>query len=201
MNIERSQKFFDTGFQARKAMAILRGAEQETTIELSRRAWDAGLAMVEVPLQSKVSENALRAAAVEARRRGAIVGAGTIVSVDLAERAKAAGAMFTVAPGFDPQVLRRSLDLDMPHLPGVGTATEVQLAMKAGLRWLKAFPADALGALWFTGMKGPFPEARFVATGGVNGSNAAGFLALGIAAISLGSSFASLTAEELEAIR
>ena len=66
MNIEESQGYFDRGFGKRRAMAILRGTDEETTVSLSRRAWDAGLAMVEVPLQSAESERALRAATAEA---------------------------------------------------------------------------------------------------------------------------------------
>jgi 2-dehydro-3-deoxyphosphogluconate aldolase/(4S)-4-hydroxy-2-oxoglutarate aldolase len=201
MNIEQSQAYFERGFRDRRVMVILRGADAETTAALSRRAWDAGLAMVEVPLQSVQSELALRAAVKEARNRGEIVGAGTITSVELAEQAADAGAAFTVAPGFDPAVLARSLELGMPHLPGVATPTEVQTAMNRGVRWLKAFPADALGLSWIAGMMGPFPDARFVATGGVTAQNAVSFLDAGASAVSLGSSFAGLSPAEVDAIR
>ena len=201
MLVEQSQEYFDRGFRDRRVMAILRGASVETTAELCRRAFDAGLAMVEVPLQSPQSELALRAAVAEAGRRATIVGAGTITSRELVDRAAQAGATFTVAPGFDPDVLARSLELDLPHLPGVATPTEVQAAMRMGVRWLKVFPADALGMAWFTGMRGPFPQANFVATGGVGAHNATDFLEAGAAAVSLGASFADLTTAELGAIR
>lgn len=203
MDIEESQDFFDRAFRLHRAMAIFRGADEESVVVLSCRAWTAGLAMVEVPLQSRQSDRALRAAVAEASRRGAEagVGAGTITSVELVEMSSAAGAVFTVSPGFDPDVLTRSLELGMPHLPGVATPTEVQSAMKLGVRWLKAFPAAALGEAWFSGMRGPFPTARFVATGGVTGENAARFLGAGAAAVSFGSSFEALTVSELDAVR
>jgi len=200
MNIEESQVYFDNGFGRRRAMAILRGSDETTTVSLSRRAWDAGLAMVEVPLQSAQSERSLRAAVAEAESRGEIAGAGTIVSIELVERAKEAGAAFTVAPGFDPLVFARSLELGMPHLPGVSTPTEVQAAIRMGARWLKAFPANALGLAWFSGMTGPFPDIRLVATGGITAENATQFLEAGAKAVSLGSSFALFTPEELAAI-
>jgi len=203
MNIEESQEYFDRVFHFHRAMAILRGADEDAAVVLSRLAWDAGLAMVEVPLQSPQSERALRAAVAEATRRSnwAGVGAGTITSVELVEKASAAGAAFTVSPGFDPAVLARSLELSMPHLPGVATPTEVQSAMKIGARWLKAFPADALGEAWFSDMRGPFPNVRFLATGGVTAKNALRFLNAGAAAVSFGSSFAALTRRELDAVR
>lgn len=201
MNIEESQQFFDRAFRLHRAMAILRGADEEAAVVLSRLAWDAGLAMVEVPLQSPQSERALRTAVAEATRRSNWAGAGTIISVELVEKAGAAGAAFTVSPGFDPAVLARSLELGMPHLPGVATPTEVQSAMKIGARWLKAFPADALGEAWFSDMRGPFPNVRFLATGGVTAKNALRFLSAGAAAVSFGSSFAALTRPELDAVR
>jgi 2-dehydro-3-deoxyphosphogluconate aldolase/(4S)-4-hydroxy-2-oxoglutarate aldolase len=70
----------------------------------------------------------------------------------------------------------RTSGTGLPHLPGVATPTEVQRAPAAGFGWLKAFPAAQLGAGWITAMHGPFPEARCVATGGIDLSNAAGFL-------------------------
>jgi 2-keto-3-deoxy-6-phosphogluconate aldolase len=200
MNIEQSQEFFDHAFGRHRAMAILRGIDEQQTMVLSQRAWDAGLALVEVPLQSPQSERALVAAVAGATRTADFVGAGTIVSVDLVERAHNTGAIFTVAPGFDLEVLTRSLELGMPHLPGIATPTEVQKAMKAGLHWLKAFPADALGAAWFSAMKGPFPHARFVATGGVSAINARKFLSAGAAAVSFGSSFAAISLHDLGAV-
>jgi Entner-Doudoroff aldolase len=201
MNIEESQQFFDQGFGDCRAMAILRGSDEATTVSLSQRAWDARLAMVEVPLQSPRSEHALRATVAAARLRGKVAGAGTITSVDLVNWAADTGAAFTVAPGFDPLVFERSLALGMPHLPGVATATEIQVAMAYGLRWLKAFPADALGLTWFSGMRGPFPGACFVATGGMTAQNALPYLKVGARAISFGSSFADLTPGQLEALQ
>lgn len=78
----------------------------------------------------------------------------------------------------------------MPPLPGVATASEVQAAMKDGLTWLKAFPAALLGPAWFTAMAGPFPGANFVATGGMDASNAGEFLDKGVQVVAVGSALA-----------
>ncbi|MCE4026233.1 bifunctional 4-hydroxy-2-oxoglutarate aldolase/2-dehydro-3-deoxy-phosphogluconate aldolase [Microbacterium sp. Au-Mic1] len=178
-------------------MAILRGQSPEETVRLASAAWDAGLELVEIPLQNAQSADALAAGAAEAARRGRFVGAGTITSTVLVEQAAALGARFTVAPGFDPEVAARSLDLGMPHLPGVATGSEVQAALTRGCIWLKAFPAEALGASWISAMRGPFPEARFVATGGINARNARQFLSAGAGAVSFGAAFAELTDDDL----
>lgn len=92
-------------------------------------------------------------------------------------------------------------ELGMPHLAGVGSATEVQQASQAGLYWLKAFPARELGASWISAMKGPFPSVRCVATGGIDGENAKEFLEAGAAAVSLGAVFAGMSEEQLASMR
>jgi 2-keto-3-deoxy-6-phosphogluconate aldolase len=95
-----------------------------------------------------------------------------------------------VSPGTDEEVIRASLDAGLPTLPGVGTASEVQRCTKLGLSWLKAFPAAALGPGWIKAMLGPFPDVKFVATGGVSVGDAGDFLAAGARVVSLGSALA-----------
>lgn len=178
---------FDEAFENVPLMAILRGFDRERTVEVSRRAWDVGIRLVEVPVQNDAAVEALAAAAAAGAERGEVVGAGTVTTVEGVERAAAAGARFTVAPGFCPEVAEASLAAGLPHLPGVATASEVQRAEAFGLTWLKAFPAAELGSSWIRAMHGPFPGARFVATGGMNLANTPEFLAAGAAAVSLGS--------------
>ncbi|HEU4598806.1 MAG TPA: bifunctional 4-hydroxy-2-oxoglutarate aldolase/2-dehydro-3-deoxy-phosphogluconate aldolase, partial [Solirubrobacterales bacterium] len=71
-------------------------------------------------------------------------------------------------------------------MPGVATASEVQLAMKAGLTWLKAFPASVLGTGWLSAMRGPFPRAQFVTTGGMSAANAGEYLRAGARVVAVG---------------
>ncbi len=181
---------FDDAFTELPLMAILRGFDREHTAEFSGRAWDVGIRLVEVPVQSDVAFDALAAAVAAGVERGEIIGAGTVTTVERVRRAAAAGARFTVAPGFCREVAEASLAAGLPHLPGVATATEIQQAQALGLIWLKAFPAAELGASWIRAMHGPFPDARFVATGGMNLANTREFLAAGAAAVSLGSALA-----------
>ncbi len=178
---------FTRGFASLPLMAILRGFDLDRTLELCERAWDLGVAVVEIPVQSAEAVATLAAAVEAGRARGAVVGAGTVTTVERLEGAAGAGAAFTVAPGFSRSVAEASLAADLPHLPGVATASEVQQAGELGLTWLKAFPAADLGAGWFGSMRGPFPEVRFVATGGMSVANAEQYLDAGASAVSLGS--------------
>lgn len=185
--VAQANSWFDEAFTNTPVMAILRGFSPERTVELARRGWDAGITCIEVPIQSAVALDALAAVADAARERGLVVGAGTIVSSEHVARAHNCGASFTVAPGFDPAVADASIAAGMPHLPGVATGTDVQHAAAYGLSWVKAFPASVLGPDWFTAMRGPFPQVKFVATGGMNARNAPAYLAAGASVIAVGS--------------
>ncbi|MEJ6555514.1 bifunctional 4-hydroxy-2-oxoglutarate aldolase/2-dehydro-3-deoxy-phosphogluconate aldolase [Microbacterium esteraromaticum] len=178
---------FEEIFRDVPLMAILRGMGVERTLATATRAWDLGITAVEVPVQTPTDVEALRVVAEAARERGLTVGAGTVVSLEHVRQAADAGAAFTVSPGFDVDVVRASHEAGMPALPGVATATEVQRAMAEGLTWLKAFPASLLGTGWFPAMRGPFPQARFVATGGMDSGNARSYLDAGVRVVAVGS--------------
>lgn len=108
-----------------------------------------------------------------------VVGAGTIRSTRQLDVALAAGAQFIVSPALDPALVERCLELGVPVLPGIGTATELARALSLGLEAVKLFPAEPLGgAALIAALAGPFPEARFVPTGGLGTHNAAGYLQL-----------------------
>jgi 2-dehydro-3-deoxyphosphogluconate aldolase/(4S)-4-hydroxy-2-oxoglutarate aldolase len=179
--------FFDTAFKRTAVMAILRGYSPERTVELARRAWGVGIDCVEVPIQTPEAVEALAATVAEGRHHGKIVGAGTVVNYDRLQWAVDAGAGFSVAPGLDLAVAKASAEAGLAHLPGVATASEVQRATEHGMQWVKAFPASSLGTSWIEGMRGPFPDVRIVATGGINADNAADYLAAGAHVVAVGS--------------
>ncbi|WP_246212507.1 bifunctional 4-hydroxy-2-oxoglutarate aldolase/2-dehydro-3-deoxy-phosphogluconate aldolase [Streptomyces abyssomicinicus] len=138
-----------------------------------------------MPVQSEAGVGSL-VAAVEAGR-GPGVCAGTVTTVERVRQAAGAGAPFAVAPGLDPDIAAAALEAGMPYLPGVATASGIQTAGRLGLRWLKVFPASALGAGWIKRMHGPFPRVRFAATGGVDAANARQFPDAGARVVGVGS--------------
>jgi 2-dehydro-3-deoxyphosphogluconate aldolase/(4S)-4-hydroxy-2-oxoglutarate aldolase len=178
---------FEELFGGSPLMAILRGMGVERSLAVSTTAWDLGIEVVELPIQSADDVEALRVVAAAAKERGKVVGAGTVVSTEHVAQAVGAGAAFTVSPGLDLEVVRASHDAGLLSMPGVATASEVQLAMKAGLTWLKAFPASLLGTGWLGAMRGPFPRAHFVTTGGMSAANAGEYLRAGARVVAVGS--------------
>ena len=124
-----------------------------------------GLTAAEVTLRTAAGLDAIRALA---GRDDLIVGAGTVLSAEQAERAIAAGARFVVTPGFAPAVVRTCQEAGVPVFPGAATATEIQMAIDAGLDVVKFFPAQQLGgAAMIKALSAPFRGVRFIPTGGV----------------------------------
>lgn len=183
-----SDAWFEEAFGATRAMVILRGLGVDRSLEIAASVWDAGVRLLELPVQSSADLEALRVVAAAGAERGTPVGAGTVVDPEQVDAVAQAGAIFTVSPGVDVDVIRASLDAGLPTLPGVGSGTDVQLVRRRfGLHWMKAFPARQLGAGWMAAMHGPYPDVRFVATGGVTPADAADYLRDGARAVALGS--------------
>jgi 2-dehydro-3-deoxyphosphogluconate aldolase/(4S)-4-hydroxy-2-oxoglutarate aldolase len=183
------QRWFDESLSSISIMAVLRGLDPETTVRLANVAWDLGCEHVEIPIESTAAVPSLVATIQAGLDRGKVVGAGTILTPEQADLAIELGAAYLVSPGLDAGLIVSAVERDVPFLPGVSTPTEILAARKLGLRWLKAFPGSLLGPEWITAMHGPFPEIRFVVTGGMNGKNAAHFLRAGCSVVGVGSAF------------
>lgn len=140
------------------------------------KALKAGdLPVAEVTFRTAAAEESIRRIAAEVE--GVLVGAGTVLTVEQAERAHAAGAKFIVSPGFDRDVVARSLELGMDVLPGCATPTEIMAALKLGLKAVKFFPASVYGGLQgIKALSAAFPGLKFVPTGGIGPKNLAEFL-------------------------
>ena len=136
-----------------------------------------GLACAEITFRTSSAAAAI--AAVRAERPGVLVGAGTILTIAQADAAIEAGASFLVAPGFNPAVVRHSLDRGIPIVPGVCTPSEIELALGFELTLLKLFPAGPIGGpAYIKALTGPYPMVRFVPTGGITIGNLGDYLAI-----------------------
>ena len=94
--------------------------------------------------------------------------------------------MFTVAPGLDLDVVAASASAGLPHLPGVATPSEVHHARQGRLRLAEGVPGRFARPGWLREVRGPFPDVRFVATGGIGAHNARDFLDAGAEALGVG---------------
>jgi len=116
-----------------------------------------------------------------------VVGAGTVVDVETAQRCLDAGATFLTSPGLDLQVTEFALQHDVVTFPGALTPSEVMAARKAGSDFVKVFPCSLLGGpSYIKALKSPFPDSRLIAAGGVNQQNTADFILAGAVAVGVG---------------
>ena len=104
------------------------------------------------------------------------IGAGTVLTLEHADQAVRSGAQFLVSPAYDAALVDWCEEHEVPIIPGVATASEVNAASQRGLRTLKLFPAEQLGGVaLLQALRGPFPEIRFVPTGGITPRNLADY--------------------------
>jgi 2-dehydro-3-deoxyphosphogluconate aldolase / (4S)-4-hydroxy-2-oxoglutarate aldolase len=135
-----------------------------------------GLPCAEITFRTAAAAEAIKAMAA---RGDIVVGAGTVLTPEQVDRAVEAGARFVVSPGFGPAVVRRCQEVGVPVYPGAATATEIQMALDAGLSTVKFFPAEQLGgAAMVKALAAPFRSVRFIPTGGVTTENLDRYLAL-----------------------
>jgi 2-dehydro-3-deoxyphosphogluconate aldolase/(4S)-4-hydroxy-2-oxoglutarate aldolase len=116
-----------------------------------------------------------------------LVGAGTVLSAETAQRCLDAGAQFLVSPGFNAATVALALRENKLIMAGALTPTEIITAWEAGADFVKVFPCGQVGgAKYIKALKGPLPDIPLVPTGGVNLSTAAEFLEAGAAALGIG---------------
>jgi 2-dehydro-3-deoxyphosphogluconate aldolase/(4S)-4-hydroxy-2-oxoglutarate aldolase len=136
-----------------------------------------GIHSAEITLRTAAGLAAIGTAA-GALPDGFTLGAGTVLTAAEVDACADAGAEFIVSPGFDDEVVARTLERGLVALPGVATATEIQRALRAGLNVVKFFPADRLGGLpTIAALAAPFHAMRFMPSGGVGPANVVDYLA------------------------
>jgi 2-dehydro-3-deoxyphosphogluconate aldolase/(4S)-4-hydroxy-2-oxoglutarate aldolase len=124
-----------------------------------------------------------------------LTGAGTVINATQAEICLDAGAQFLVSPGLSVPVLQTAAKHGILAIPGALTPTEVMAALEAGARLVKIFPCGSAGGpKHIKALKAPFPDTRFIPTGGVNLSNAAEYFAAGSFALGVGADLVDLAA-------
>jgi len=169
-------------------VAILRGLKPEETEATVEALLEAGLRAIEIPLNSPEPFKSIEIAAKMAPA-DALIGAGTVLTVDDVDRLEQAGGRLFVSPNVDVPVLSHAVSKGMVTLPGVFTPTEALAAARAGATGLKFFPASALGVSGINAIRAVLPaDLMIAAVGGVSDENFADYARGGIRAFGLGSS-------------
>ena len=149
--------------------------DADKAVPLAQALVKGGLPAAEVTFRTAAGEEAIRRIAAEVPDM--LVGAGTVLTTEQADRAIAAGAQFIVSPGFNPVVTRYVIDKGVPMMPGTATPGEMEQAMSMGLDVVKFFPAEQNGGVAkLKAVAGPYTTLRWMPTGGVNTKNMMDYL-------------------------
>ena len=172
--------------------------ELEDTIPTLQALCDGGLPVAEITFRTACAADAIRLGTEKFPDMH--IGAGTVINAEQAMAAIAAGATFIVSPGLSPEVAEVCRNADIPYIPGCVTPTEIMQALELGITTVKFFPANVYGGLSaLKALSGPFPQVKFIPTGGVDRSNIDEFLAFDKIVAIGGSFFVKEALEKMEA--
>lgn len=171
-------------FSAAGIIPVLTVKNIESALSTAELAQKKGMGALEVTFRTtegKTGYKMIADAIKELRIKFSelLIGAGTVINPELASMAKDSGAAFIVSPGFNPSTVEWCLKNEIPVFPGVATPSDIELALSYGLNFLKFFPAEALGGIkMLKALSGPFPQVKFMPTGGISESNYKNYLEL-----------------------
>lgn len=164
------QKIHDIGI-----VPVIAIDDAKKAVPLARALVEGGLPAAEVTFRTAAAEDAIRAIIREVPEM--VVGAGTVLTKEQADRAIDAGVQFVVSPGFNPEITKYVLSKGVTMLPGTATAGEMEQAMALGLNAVKFFPAEQNGGIEkLKALAGPYKNLRWMPTGGVNTNNLASYM-------------------------
>jgi len=173
--------------QAHRLVAVIRSKSAEEALATARAVGEGGVKFVEITF---TVPGALEVIKTLAREGNVQVGAGTVLSKEQAENGIAAGARFIVSPSLELDLVPLCRDAGVAAIPAGATPTEIIAAIRGEADLVKIFPADCVGGPYFVRqMLGPFPNARFMVSGGVNKDNVKEYAQLGVTGIVLGSAY------------
>jgi 2-dehydro-3-deoxyphosphogluconate aldolase/(4S)-4-hydroxy-2-oxoglutarate aldolase len=146
-------------------------------VPLARALVAGGLPVLEITLRTACALDAMRA--IVENVPGAIVGAGTVLTPSDLTAVAAAGARFAISPGATPTLYAAAPHASIPWLPAIATSSELMLGLEHGYRRFKFFPAESSGGIAaLKSFAGPFAQARFCPTGGIDAAKAPAYKAL-----------------------
>ena len=172
---------------ASRLVAVVRSKSPDDALALANTAADGGIKFVEITFGVPGALDVIKELT---RRRDVHVGAGTVMAPQQAERAIGIGAEFIVSPSLELNLVGLCHSANIACFPGAATPTEIIAAQRARADVVKIFPADLVGGPSFIRqMQGPFPDVRFMVSGGVSLKNVKDYVDAGVLGICLGSAY------------
>src|SRR3972149_5168407 len=170
-----------------RLVAVVRSKSADDASALARAAAEGGIKFVEITFSVPGALDVIKELAA---RKDIHVGAGTVLVPQQAERAIGVGAEFIVSPSLELNLVGICHMANIACFPGAATPTEIIAAQRAHADLVKIFPADLAGGPYFIRqMRGPFPDVRFMVSGGVSLKNVAEYVRVGVTGICLGSAY------------
>lgn len=166
-----------------KVISVVRAENESLALLFAEACIEGGLRLVEVTFSFPGAEGVIKRLS---GREGVLVGAGTVLDMEMAEKARAAGARFLVSPHTDEALIKFARANGMAVIQGAFTSSEIVRAWKLGVDMVKIFPVSAVGGpSYVKAMKEPLPQIEIMTTGGVGLDNLADFLRAGASAVGL----------------
>jgi 2-dehydro-3-deoxyphosphogluconate aldolase/(4S)-4-hydroxy-2-oxoglutarate aldolase len=154
---------------------VIKIDDAEKAVPLAQALLAGGIPCIELTFRTAQGEEAIRR--IAAAMPNMLVGAGTVLTVDQVDRAINAGAKFIVSPGFNPKVVAHCVQKGVPVTPGCATPSDVEQAIEFGLEVVKFFPAEQAGGIdYIKAISAPYPNIKFMPTGGINAANIAKYM-------------------------
>jgi len=181
-------------FRKSPFLGIARGLPPKQAPSCVETCVRANLKFIEVPLNTENAALALKNLSKEGKKKGLIVGAGTVLTERDLQIALDCDAKFIVSPGTNHGLVKRCSEKNIPCIPGALSPTEIMHAFMLGATAVKVFPVSILGgAKYIKELRGPFKEIPLLACGGVNASNVKDFFKEGCDFVSFGASIFSVS--------
>jgi len=169
-----------------RIVAIVRGLEGEAADRAAEALVGGGIRLVEVTMNTPGALKTIAGWREKFDGRAAI-GAGTVLDLQMAKEAAAAGAMYLISPNLDEEVIAFGAERGLSVWPGVMTPTEIVRAWKAGAEAVKVFPMASLGVGYLAEIRAPLDHIPMIATGGVDLTTIRSYFEAGAAAVGIGS--------------
>lgn len=170
-------------------LAVVRGESRAAALAVVAALVEGGVLGIEITFTTPEAERVMEDLRDEYGER-ILLGAGTIEEPGQVEQAVASGANFLVSPGCDPDLVSLMLETGLAVMPGILTPTELMLARRLGVETFKLFPGSLGGPSYLKALRGPFPNAVLIPTGGVSEENVRDWFAAGAFAVGAGGALA-----------
>lgn len=168
-----------------RIFAVIRACDSQMALRFAEACIEGGLKLIEVTFSFPAAEEVISRLS---DRKGALVGAGTVLNLDMARTAATAGARFIISPHTDSEIISYSKSNNLMVVSGALTSNEIVKAWNLGADMVKIFPVKAVGgASYIRAIKEPLPFVEIMTTGGVTVENLTEFLSAGATAVGLSS--------------